>query len=117
MSIIKRKLPQYDITCYFTDDAKTAQRVANKEMKDDGTLFKDLKGGLTVYDPQTSIIIIWLGQMRLSTLAHECVHLAHFIADDISGDPMGDSEPYAYYAGWAFKEFVEHVWKIKDKQD
>lgn len=116
MPTIKRKLDVYGYTIHMTDSVTAARKLLKSEFGEDYVeeLPKDYRGGmvLTKHDKRTTIILVT--ERVLSTLCHEAVHVAHDVAEGISGNPLGDSEPYAYIADWTFREFLINIWKRKD---
>ena len=110
----KVEIKQYETTVYMTDCPKRAARLALSEGKEKQE-FTDC-AGMTYFNPAKAVMVLYVADTKLSTLCHEIIHAIDYISCRIGADIHADSEPWAYLGDHLFKEYLENIWEIHDKQ-
>lgn len=110
--MIKRWLEeQYDYTFWF---ATTAKELEERVQQDKPyTELTGIKGNTVqwfVGEGALRVKNLGIHANSQATLAHECVHAANFIYDQIGQRPdVENDEAYAYLVGYVFRQYCKHV--------
>jgi len=108
----KFKIPIYDMHIWFSMDRDELWKIVNKkDMMKEAENF-DYCDGATIVQTGESIIYVGVFDSRMSTLAHELIHVAMRVCQTVGIEmDINNQEPFAYLYTWLFEKLEKEVMK------